>query len=343
MNRSDTGFPSDAGLPDNKRSSDILSEDTMELLFKQTVPRRPAPADFKAEVFAAVEEKWQDEVRRRSDRRRIFAMAAAVLLVAGLSALVWVSGLKGPADTSLTATSAVVEAWFTEAEPPFPVGASLAAGSEVRTTATERAALRTARGMSLRLGPSTHLRLVDGETVELLSGVVYADSGGDERGRELIEIRTTLGNTTDIGTQFEVHLADDTLRVRVREGKVRLDRDGVGHEASAGTQLTVDPSGTVALDPLPENGDWSWAVQTAPAFELEGHTLAEVLRWVARETGWTVLYEDEALAEEAETVKTHGSVDGLSPDQVPELVIPTAGLAFNLEGNRLHILRQTGP
>ena len=49
-------------------------------------------------------------------------------------------------------------------------------------------------------------------------------------------IRTPLGDIRDLGTAFEVRLRDETLRVRVREGRVDLR----GAVAEAGTELIAD-------------------------------------------------------------------------------------------------------
>ena len=327
------------------------ADDGLDILFKHVGPRKSAPDSVKAEVFAKVDQVWQDKLNRRRRARQIWALAASLLIVAGLGwAVGWFSSPQPKGQGIVVAEQPVasLEAWFSRSTvQPFERGTSLVAGTEVSTVDGERAALRLNSGVSLRLGPSSRVRLTASDSVELLTGVVYVDSGPGSQGPQdaqtgggpKIEIRTHFGHATDIGTQFELRLDSERLSVQVREGIVRLDVEGESHDAQAGTGISIDSAGEVRREALPSSQDWAWAIETAPPFELEGATLAQALRWVARETGWVVRFEDAALEEEAETITTHGSLEGLTPRQAPELVVPTAGLAYTLNQGVLSIHR----
>ena len=66
--------------------------------------------------------------------------------------------------------------------------------------------------------------------------------------------------------------------------------------------------------------DWQWVLASAPEFESEGHTVRELLEWVARETGWTVPYEDaRSRGEPGRSSST--ALPGLRPDR-PRPVCP---------------------
>src|SRR5262249_15559415 len=137
----------------------------------------------------------------------------------------------------------------------------------------------------------------------------------------------------DVGTQFEVRLANDGLEVRVREGVAALQRDHRSYAALAGTRLRVDQGGTVESHSIgTEEAVWDWVQTIAPPFDLEGHTLGDYLDWLSRETGWTVGYADPSIAPSLATVILHGSTSGLRPDQTPAAVLPTCGLRHRLDG-----------
>ena len=335
------------------KAANISDDAVLETLFKHAGPRQSAPSSVKAEVFATVDQVWKHKVESRRRRRRNWALAASLLAAAGLGSVVWWNSDLEPRQTPPVETESIasLEAWFSQGTvPPIETGSLLAAGTEVSTVEGERAAIRLHTGVSLRLGPSTRARLIESDQIELITGVVYVDSGPSPvMGPEnqpitrtvdpKIEIRTHLGHATNIGTQFELRLNSEQLRVQVREGIVRLAVDDRTHDAEAGTGVSVNVEGEVSRHVLPGSQDWSWAIDTAPPFQLEGSTLAQVLRWVSRETGWTLRFEDKALEKEAQTIVTHGSLDGLTPAQAPELVVPSAGLAYSLDQDTLLIHR----
>ncbi|HEX5760947.1 MAG TPA: hypothetical protein VF121_17300, partial [Thermoanaerobaculia bacterium] len=70
-----------------------------------------------------------------------------------------------------------------------------------------------------------------------------------------------------------------------------------------------------------------------------GATLAEYLGWLARETGWRVVYEDPSLAALAGTIRLHGTIAGMVPDESASVVLPGSGLAWDLEGGTLRLRR----
>ena len=334
--------PTDTTHRSTDSDVDLLSEDTMETLLLHARPRANAPIEIKNSVFEAVQGAWQDKVERRAAQRRhrvIWALAASVLLAVGVGWLLTRTDSTLIPVGVVPQTVATVEAWQSPSPSPYALGTALGPGDELATLGTERAALRLRNGFSLRLDHDTRIRLLTGRTVELMTGTVYVDSGGTGSSGDNIEIRTHLGHTTDIGTQFEVRLGDGGLRVQVREGAVRVDVDGRSHAAEAGTEIAVDAAGTVHTTALPQDRDWSWVMEAAPTFELDGSTVAEALHWVSRETGWTVSYEDPELEQEAATIVTRGSLSGLTPAQAPELIIPTAGLTYSRDGPTLHVRR----
>jgi ferric-dicitrate binding protein FerR (iron transport regulator) len=144
----------------------------------------------------------------------------------------------------------------------------------------------------------------------------------------------------DIGTQFEVDVTELRTRVRVRDGEVVLTRNSVETRAGRGTQLVASVDG-IASSSVPLFGaEWEWVGRLPSSFDLSAHTLMEFLTWVARETGYAVAFESEDLAEKARRMTVQGSIDGLTPDEALETVLPATGLEYGVSNGRVTIRTQ---
>ena len=153
-------------------------------------------------------------------------------------------------------------------------------------------------------------------------------------------VATPLGTVSELGTQFEVRLVAEGLRVRVREGEVALRRLGRTHTADAGVELTVTAAGVVHTAALPAFGAaWEWTQAIAPPFPLEGSSLSEFLAWVSRESGRRVAGSAMAAGEPARATVLHGSLAGLTPEESLAVVLPSCGLGFRLDDASIRIGR----
>jgi len=168
----------------------------------------------------------------------------------------------------------------------------------------------------------------------LEAGALYFDSGeGPASG---MVVHTPLGVVTDVGTRFELRLLDAAspgggarLRVRVRDGEVRVGAPAGHVRAGAGTDLMVAAGGSTRRGRLAPYGEaWSWAARTAPAPAIEGRRLVDFLDWAAHEmgTGWR-LGEPRPAVPLEETI-LHGSVEGLTPEEALEVVLRGSGLEY---------------
>lgn len=305
----------------------------VERLLQAAGPPPAVPADFYAEVHRAAHVAWQAKVAERRTlvqrRRGVYLLAASVVLALGAVLVVRYAPTAEPV--------AAVEAWFGVPATGLEVGKSVTRGAKVTTGGASRVALRLQGGASLRLDCGTSLVFVSPSVLELERGAVYLDTGGGAA----VEVRTSYGVATDVGTQFEVRLGEERLELRVREGEVRLALAGdTLLSARAGVALTVHGDGMVERGSVPASGDgWRWVLQAAPSFELEGKTVAEALDWIVRETGWELRFSDPELRREAETIIVHGSLAGVPPQQAPEIVLLGSGLAYRLEEGNLFIER----
>ncbi len=331
--------PRASGPDSGDRGPDTSGEPLGRLL--HFAGRRPAaPARVVAEIKRTTYPAWQAKIRavaRARRRRRTWSLAAAAVLLIGVGLTWWRLAPGSPPAVRVARVEAAAGAgaggWQAGG---VTAGARLDAGSVIETGPGGFASLRLAGGTSARLDAGTVVRLDTATTLALDRGAVYLDTESATSG-SVLEVVTPHGVARDIGTQFEVRLFEDGLKIQVREGDVEVDLDGAVHAAGAGTALTVGTGG-VTRDAVPAHGSaWEWVLRTSPPFELEGRTLGELLHWVSRETGWRVRFADPGLEREIADTVAHGSIGDARADQVPDLVLPGFGLRHRREDGVLWI------
>jgi len=320
------------------RDGDPIAE-----LLHRAGPRPEVPAERAERVKAVVREHWRR--RARSGVRRstwIYAGAAvAATIVIAIVAAVWHAGRTTPPPPGPVATAEAVQGSVTlipaeggsrSAGPrPLEVGDAVPAGMTVETGSEGRVAFRLASGPSVRVAHDTRLSMASDSVLVLNRGTLYVDSGIEDGGKTLVEVRTPAGVVRDIGTQFEVYSTEDSVRVRVREGQVVLEAGDRAHHAEPGVELLLSARGEVTRRSIsPYGSEWSWTHRIAPPFALEGRSLNDFLEWVARESGRSVSFADEGAASAAESVVLHGSIEGLTPEEALAAVLPTCGMSHVL-------------
>lgn len=318
--------------------------DQIGRLLRWAGPRPVAPVDRARRVRIAVEADWLQAVSSRRRRRAaLYTTAAAVAAVLALVAVLPErSGQTAdiPLASGPVGQAAVVQGLVWKLAEPDSLGQDkrrlqaddqIRAGDTLESTQNGRIALQLAAGPSLRLDVDSRIRLLSETTFRLERGAVYLDSGLGGEPSQAVEVLTELGAVTDIGTQFEVRVLPDALRVRVREGMISLASGEDQHRTGAGTELSLTAAGALSRRPAPIGGAaWDWILEVAPSFELEGASLDSFLRWVSRETGREIRFSDLAAERAAPSVVLHGSASGLRPDQALEAVLPTCGLTHSL-------------
>ena len=162
-------------------------------------------------------------------------------------------------------------------------GLRLQTGDRV-TSQDSRAALMFADGVAVRLDRETAVTLESGR-VTLLRGAAYVDAGREPRGSGLA-VETPLGVVRHVGTQFEVRLLGDTVRVRVREGAVVVERESGRWTSRAGEALLIAPNKSAEQQTTTTSGpDWNWVSELAEPFQLEGSDARVVSRVDRPRTG----------------------------------------------------------
>jgi len=315
-------------------------EDVVRTLLRQP---RPAAVDAAraARVHRAVHAAWKDASdNRRIWRRGVMVAAAAVLLFAFTLTLVnrlldrrIAQPVTYPVASTLFATSEVV---FQYPSPAARIGKLLMPGTVISTNGGH-GAIALANGVELRLDSNTAVIVDTARRVSLTRGALYLDSSNRRGAPQPVEIVARGTVIRDIGTRYEIRLSDHDLRVRVRDGAVQLERAGRIDRAPKGTELLARADGTVSTRSVDAfAADWAWTTEAAPPFVVENATLEAFLLWTEREGGWTIDWSD-VLRERARTTILHGTIDGMTPADALDVVLPTCGLSPVFVNGRLRL------
>jgi len=214
---------------------------------------------------------------------------------------------------------------------PLTVNSPLSSGTMLETTGG-RMAMIFGNTLSLRADHGTRITFDAADQVTLLAGTLYVDSGG-LNAHSSLKIRTPAGEVSHIGTQFQVFVAGDLTRVRVREGRVMVEsrQDARRQELATGDALEIRGDQYVLQHGLQTFGvDWAWASALAPVLEIENRPLSEFLAWLVREQGLRLHYSSERLQEQAAEIRLHGSLDGLDVAAMLERVSLVTGVRLEV-------------
>jgi hypothetical protein len=298
-------------------------EEPLERTLQEGLSRAPLTDAAYARIHAAVAAEWQAvvESRPRSTPRR------------------WVAVVSGLAAALIVAT--VLLSVFSKKQPfgviarPLELRATLSVGKVLATRGPVLVELRD--GGSLRIAPGAELEVTGSDEVFLRKGELYADLPPNSQRAATFVVRTPFGLVEHLGTQFDVAVNGE-LRIRVREGSVRLRRGSQTQTAVAGTELVVPRVGAPSQRSTATHGpEWSWVEALEPDYPIENRRLADFLQWAARETGARLHFQDEHAREVAERTRLHGSVQGLSATQALETVFATTSLRYNFEQDRIEV------
>ena len=338
------------------------NERWLERRFKEAGPRPPLPEEDLARLHQVARRTWErSQDHDRPTPRSAWSPAWTALVAAGVACMAllgywFLAGAwrEAPALAGRPAAVARLERVVGEFEVRFgpsaawarwaetAEGREIVAGAELRTGVGERAgrpALRWSDGASLRVDRESVVRLSGGAEVELARGALYVDSPPEATAA--LTILTPHGRFVEIGTQFEVRVQAQgagSSRLRVREGRVEVARDGERSVTDAGQELTLRPGGPVERGAvLPFGEPWEWTLAAAPMLDIEGTSVRRFLDWAARESGWQLVFADRETEELAGRTLLHGSIRHLTPASAPAAVLPTAGLTGRVEGGALRI------
>jgi ferric-dicitrate binding protein FerR (iron transport regulator) len=318
--------------------------DLVEMLLRKAGRRVEPPEAAYQDVLAAASAAFHRKAGQRRQRRWLAAAAAASIAVAIGLAVQWQAPGSRRDVAAIERVVGGVELAHGDGWKPLDErGGSLGTGRRLRTRADGRVALALAGIGSLRLAGDTEV-LLDGERrLFVQRGTIYVDSGAQTGGGR-VEIVTPGGTARDVGTQFELQVAGARLRLRVREGSVSIDRGGQSLTGTAGEEVMIDDMGEVARGTVaPASDAWAWAEALAPLPDIDGRPAAQLIRWVARETGRRLRYESPVVEDRAATVILHGDIRHLPPLAALEAMLATTDLEYVLDGDTIEIRARGEP
>jgi hypothetical protein len=312
--------------------------DIVESLLRRAGRRVEPPRDAYHHVLAVASDAFRRKAARQRQRRWLAVAAAASVVIAVAIAVQWpaLSG-RGELATIERIVGGVELGHGEEWERLDESRGAVRTGRRLRTRPDGRVALALAGGASLRLAGDTEVLLDDPHRLFVQRGTIYVDSGA-RPGETRIEVVTAAGTARELGTQFELQVASARLRLRVREGSVAIDRGGRSVTGAAGEQIVLDDFGGVARSAIaPDSDAWAWAEALASLPDIDGRPAAQLIDWVARETGRRLRYESPAVRERAATVVLHGDIRHLPPLAALEAMLATTDLEYVIEGDTMEI------
>jgi ferric-dicitrate binding protein FerR (iron transport regulator) len=289
-------------------------------------------------VTAAFREKT---AKRRRRTQLLWAAAASVAALAIALSLQWGATSRQPQLATVARVIGSVEFAASGGWTPMTeAGGVLVKDAKLRTLAGGGVALALEGGASLRLAAATEVQMDGARRVLLRSGTLYLDNKGSVGTG--YQIATAAGTARDVGTQFELHVADGVLRLRVREGRVEIDRTGQLLTGSAGEQLEIDVLGGVTRSSIAATDTaWQWTETIAQAPDIDGQPATVLFDWVARETGRQLHYESAVVEAHAAAVILHGNIQHLAPLAALEVMLATTDLEYELVGDTMEIRTRT--
>ncbi len=202
-----------------------------------------------------------------------WAIAAAVLLVAGLTLPEYFNVLFAPSGARATVASVDGELYKVASNglTLLTVGSAIAENDQVRTAKGSRAVLKLRDGSMVEVAERSDLRVSErwsGKTVALERGSVMVEAAKQRRGR--LEISTPDCMVSVKGTIFSVSRGLKGSRVSVVEGEVKVDKAGGTELLHRGDQTATNP--TMALTSVGQ--DIAWSEKSAKYVALLGEMSA---------------------------------------------------------------------
>lgn len=295
------------------------SEASVARLLKLSGERGAVSESAFARAHAAARETWLRVVderrareRRRNVRKLLFAGLAASALIAVAVSLVSTKAPHRPVATTVALEGLVAIERPDQNERSLRLGDTISSGTLV-STETGRVAL-SIDSLSVRLNRHSRLRVLTNESIELLTGELYVDSGVP-KSDSILRVVTPAGLVMHVGTQFRVLVDGNRTQVAVREGQVRLITDS-GQQFALGVheQLELTGNGPAVRSTLaPYAVEWQWAAAAGPPMAIDGRTLYEFLAWIAREQGWDLQFQNAEVEAMSRSTQLHGELREIDP------------------------------
>ena len=272
----------------NNVDKSLESERSFEELLGRATPRPAPTADDTRRAREAVYAEWQSVTRHDLRRRRLVSLAAAASVFIALAVVINVVRAPQPVAIQVATIGKSIGAIYVYSDSSqgrvIDDLSTISAGQTIRTESASSLALDWGEGGSLRIAENSHVSFMSGNAIELVSGLVYFDSGGAAAGA--LSIETSLGVITHVGTQYMVGVDSGQLAVSVRDGVVEIEGSSYDASARAGQRVLLQGSARPVTLSFAGHGDaWRWIEATSTMPSFDGKSTYKFLLWVAHETG----------------------------------------------------------
>ncbi|MDB6088013.1 MAG: hypothetical protein JWN85_797 [Gammaproteobacteria bacterium] len=304
---------------------------------------RPMDPRALARMREAVAHEWRASVatehRPLRSRRWLWTSLAAAVAISTLTLGWFAWPVTAPVSFGSIARS---ETGDVEVRSALVLHHALHAGDVLRTgdkfTAQGPTLVALSSGGTLRIAGNSVVEITSATEIRLERGMIYVDKPPALGGSGRLRVLTQAGLLEHLGTAFEVLSEGQKVRVRVREGRIRMHTGSSDVVADAGTELLATPDREVSQHPIPTyGGDWLWVAALTPDYDIEGQALLGYLQWVTRELGQRLEFADAHAREVAERTILHGTVRGRAPLDSLANVLATTTLAYELRGDTIWI------
>lgn len=318
------------------------SEAQLDRELRNALQVEPLGAAALARIQAAVRHEWESvhaQMRPpRSHQKMGWAVAAVVVSI--VLVLAWI--MRPPPTSALFGSISKIQNGEIVLDSKSVAHRSVRVGDLLRTgdelTAHGVGLISLPSGSNVRIGTDTVIRALGQSDVELLRGMIYVDRPPTISDSSHLRVHTRAGTIEHVGTAFEVFSNEQFVRLRVREGQVRLRNGGRDTLASAGTEIVATSAGVISRGTFPLNGEpWLWVSSLAPSYEIEGRPLLAFLEYESRELGYQLVFADAHAREVAERTILHGTVRGREPLDAVSSVLATTSLSYSIRGNTLQV------
>ncbi|MBS0365374.1 MAG: FecR domain-containing protein [Proteobacteria bacterium] len=321
-------------------------------LLRRALVSRPLSPSAMRRIRAGVEAAWRETHPPARARRAWLAPAAAWGAAAATAAiaigwgLLWNAGhdaapVVGRVVRVLDGGAERRSGWFHHQQ--LRTGDLVRSADQLATRGGSIAIVLTA-GPALRLAQDTRLRLADrgGEDVELETGRLYLDVPVGTARSAAVRVVTREGTIEHVGTAYEARVTGDSLRVRVRAGRVRFTPAAGGGQGQvlveAGTEIIVEPGLPVARYPIATFGEtWRWTDDLSPAFDPEGRSVMDFLQWFSRELVLQLEFIDAPARQTAARSQLRGSMRLAATLQSLDAVLASTTLAYEVRDGAIRI------
>jgi ferric-dicitrate binding protein FerR (iron transport regulator) len=323
-----------------RQPSDTGSEKELDRALTDVLRTQPLDSQALERIRAVVENEWRASTalhrRSRALRRWGWASLSAAVVVIALTTTWFAKHAREPAVFgSITRSDG-------NGIDVRHVGDPLRAGDTVSAHAPMLVSV-AAGGGSLRIAADSTVDITSATEIRLERGKIYVDLPPAPAPVRL-NVWTHAGMIEHVGTGFEVLSDDDGVRIRVREGRIRLSAvsraTGTSNVvlADAGTELLAASGGGVVQRPVPTFGsDWLWVASLAPTYEIEGQPLLNFLQWVSRELGRRLEFGDSEARDIAARTILHGSIRDHEPLDALANVLATTSLRYEILGDTIRV------